>query len=141
MRLPRQFFIVAGSAAIIASIAVGGLSFGSVLDSVEAVGDATPDPTAAASETQGPPKTHTPTPQSTSAPTEEPEATNTAPAAPTTAPATNTPTGGSGAGGVAPPNTGTGGDASSQNQWLIAAGSVMLLAGGAGSIGFGLRRR
>src|SRR5262245_1911776 len=159
MRLPRQFFIVAGSAAIIASIAVAGLSFSLVPSATATVGEPTPDPcqdqttsynggaapgpelvafgAQCETPTEGPPKTHTPTPQGTAVPTEEPEATNTAPAAPTTAPATSTPSGSAGSGGVTPPNTGTGGDASASDQWLIAAGSVLLLLGGAGTIGYG----
>ena len=45
MRLPRQLFIVAGAAAIIAAIAIGGLSFTPFGPSiVKAVGDFTPTP-------------------------------------------------------------------------------------------------
>jgi hypothetical protein len=154
MRLPRQLFIISGIAAVVTSIAIGGLSFQSAL----AGGDPciTPDPTAsiAAGVIQAfgeqvcetptedlPNLTHTPT----TAPTEEPEPTDTpAPStpAPTTAPATNTPSGGAGAGGVQPPNTGTGGaDAgnSVSSMWMIAA--FALLAGGLGSFAYGMRRK
>ena len=153
MRLPRQLFIISGIAAIVTSIAIGGLSFQAQIASAQDP-CVTPDPTIIVGVIQAfsgevcetptedlPNLTHTPT----TAPTEEPEPTDTpAPStpAPTTAPATNTPTGGAGAGGVQPPNTGTGGAdgaSSLSSMWLIAA--FALLVGGLGSFAYGMRRK
>jgi hypothetical protein len=159
MRLPRQLFIVTGITAIIGAIALGGLSFtapgasagngcpptstpdpvptGSITAGiVQAFGeDPCPSPT-----DDGPPFTHTPT----TGPTEEPEPTEpvatTAPTTPVPPAATSTPSGGAGGGGVQPPSTGSGGSdgAASSGMWVLAA--FGLLAGGLGSLAYGMRR-
>jgi len=154
-----------GSAAIIASIAMAGLTF-STGTSVISAGGGTYEPTyeptfdpcleyntsienngeivafgeeECVTETQGPAKTHTPTAE----PTELTEPTE-PPATATTAPpdATDTPTGGAAGGGIQPPATGTG-DAGSSTDfgWLFMAGAAALAVGGAGALGYGLRRR
>jgi hypothetical protein len=160
MKLPRQLFLITGSALVIAAVAMAGASFSVGSDLAGAVGDTTPtqdpciEPQGGVIQTGGelvmaqqdpcitpteetPPKTHTPTTE----PTDEPDPTE----PPTTAtvappPATNTPSGGAGAGGLQPPNTGTGGDTSSDMQWLLMAGGLVALTLGAGALGFGLRR-
>jgi hypothetical protein len=159
MRLPRQLFTIIGSAAVLAAIALGGLSFAA--PGIVAGGngcpspDPTPDPTASLQagiiqafgevcETpteDEPNRTHTPV----NTPTEAPEPTEpvatTAPSTPVPPAATNTPTGGSAGGGVAPPNTGTGtGDASTlSSMWVLAA--FALLGGGLASVAYGMRRK
>jgi hypothetical protein len=164
MKLPRQFLIIAGSALVAAAIAMAGLSF-STGGTHALAGGLSPEPTADPTidpclvtfgESVGselvmaqqdpcitpteetPPKTHTPTAEPTDAPdpTEPPTTATVAPPA-----ATNTPFGGAGAGGLQPPNTGTGSGDSSSMQFLLMAGGLVALVSGAGALGLGLRKK
>ena len=160
MKLPRQLFIIGGSALVLAALAMAGMSFNIGQDPVQAA--QSPDPTfdpcqqfgningggeLAAAAQQAPctpteetlPKTHTPVPRPTDAPKTDVPNTQ---VPPTKAAATNTPSGGAGAGGLRPPSTGTGGDAGGGSmQWLLIAGGMLVAAAGVGSLGYGVRRK
>jgi hypothetical protein len=84
------------------------------------------------------PRTHTPTPEGTEPPT---EVADTSTPGPTEPPATDTPTGGAGAGGVQPPSTGFGPDGGNGNGlWLLLAGAALAVVG-AGATAAGIRSR
>jgi hypothetical protein len=151
MRLPRQLFIVAGAAAIIAAIAIGGLTFTPFGPTVvKAVGDftPTPDPTSCIpgetcptyqvpTHTQPPAYTHTPTVR----PTEPPEDTPAPSTSTPVPPAPTSPGGGAEGGGVRPPNTGTGGGSDGNlYAWFLGAVGAGLALAGAGAIAYGTRR-
>jgi hypothetical protein len=89
-------------------------------------------------QTEGPAKTHTPTNTATPAATETAVPATEAPSA-TPVPATNTPTGGAGAGGVQPPNTGYGSSETAAPLWMLSLAAI-LAVGGAAAIVAGARR-
>lgn len=161
MRLSRHIFTITGAAALLAAVALAAATFSLQSNhSVQAVGDFTPTPDPCdiqpgsvsgfgqdlvcetpTEETL--PKTHTPTPEPSEEPTDvpatEPAATNTS--APPPPVATNTPTGGAGAGGVQPPNTGSNGDRGAEAlSWILVIAGLALAAGGTGALGYGLRK-
>ena len=157
MKLPRQLFIIGGSALVIAAIAIAGASFTVGGTEFALAGDPTPDPCLTLGNTGGDlviaaqqdpcitpteetlPKTHTPVPRPTDAPKTDVPNTQ---VPPTKAAATNTPSGGAGAGGLRPPSTGTGGDAGGSSfQWLLVAGGLFAAVAGVGSLGYGARRK
>ena len=158
MRTTHHWLIGIGAACLIAAVAAFGMSMGSP-GPVSAGGTGTTEPTidpcivaenvaggdvAALGEecetpaTQVIPRTHTPTPEGTEPPT---EVADTSTPAPTEPPATDTPTGGAGAGGVQPPNTGFGDDGGSgSSMWLLLAGAALAVVG-AGATAAGVRSR
>ena len=133
MRLNRRLLLVPGIAAIIASIALGGISFSTLGEPKVALAG---EPTTAPTE-EGRPKSHTPTVKPTEAPKTSVPSTST----PVPPPPPPPPAGGTQGGGVRPPDTGTGGPGSSGSPWLFVAGGLALAAFGVGSTAFGLRRR
>jgi hypothetical protein len=160
--MPRHWLFVTGGACLIAAIAIVGVSMGSAQNATATIGEPTADPTidpcveitqiesvgsdvsALQSEeecetpTETIPRTHTPTPEGTEPAT---EVADTSTPAPTEPPATDTPTGGAGAGGVQPPSTGFGPDGGNGGGlWLLLAGAA-LAAVGAGATVAGIRSR
>ncbi len=135
MRLNRRLLLLPGIAAIIASIALGGISFSTLADPGVALAG---EPTTAPTE-ESRPKSHTPTVKPTEAVVTEAPSTST-PVPPTVAAPTR-PSGGAEGSGLRPPNTGTGDAGSSGTPWLLVAGGFALAAFGIGSTAFGLRRR
>jgi hypothetical protein len=156
--MARSIRLILSTAAIIAGLAVAGLSYSTQgvqaqqasclpatateVEGVIAAGNGTAEPTATCTV---PPVVRTATPT----PTKTVPATNT-PVPPTEAPATNTPVpppptatqagGGVGGQGVQPPNTGSGPDARSVN-WLALAGGLILVLAGGTSLTAATRRR
>jgi len=149
MRLNRGPLLVTGIAAIIAAIALAGASFSglpSAFAGVSSTPEFTPEFTPATcvpgqtcpTSTPQEPRTHTPTPEPTEGPTDTAVPVTDTPAPP---PPTNTPTGGTQAGGIQPPSTGTGpGDVDGQPWLLIAAGAALAIFG-VSATAVGLKRR
>jgi|CXWL01.1.fsa_nt_gi hypothetical protein len=157
MRLNRRLLLLPGIAAIIASIALAGISFSTLGEPALAqIADPTTDPCqqamsigaggeVAALAQQQPcespteekrPKSQTPTVKPTEVPKTDVPSTST-PVPPPPPP----PSGGTQGGGVRPPDTGTGGAGSAGSPWLFVAGGLALAVFGVGSTAFGLRRR
>jgi hypothetical protein len=160
MRTAQHWLIGIGAACLIAAVAAFGMSMGSP-GPVSAGGTGTVEPTidpcvdaqneaggdiVALGEveecetpaTQVIPRTHTPTPEGTEPPT---EVADTSTPGPTEPAATDTPTGGAGAGGVQPPSTGFGPDGGNGNGlWLLLAGAALAVVG-AGATAAGIRSR
>jgi len=150
MRFNRRYLLLPGIAAILAAVALAGVSFTPVGVAPTQAGTS-PDPTAdpdptidpceeqeciTPSPTAGKPRTHTPTAEPTEGPTDVPATNPPAPPAPT-----NTSTGGTQAGGVKPPSTGTGDAAAGGQPWLLIAAGAALAVFGVGATTAGLKRR
>ena len=151
--------LILGVTALAAGVALVALSISTAPIEVLAGGGsptATPDPTPCPTNTpdqslsaQGnvtcPNPTQPPRSESTDTPepSATPAATNTSPPAATNTaapPATPTPSGGAGAGGVAPPDTGSGPtDDGVSLSWMMMVGAL-LAAAGAGTLVYGARR-
>lgn len=139
---------VAGIALVALSIASAPIDVFAGTSSPTFTPDPTPDPCddfkkvppTCTAPTQPPRSESTNTPE----PSATPEATNTSPPAQATntsaPPATATPSGGAGAGGVSPPDTGSGpGGGEAGISWMMIAGGL-LAAAGAGTFVYGARR-
>ena len=160
--ITRKRLFAVGAAFAAVGIALFAIGMGYQTPKVGASGDPTPDPCATLRESSQPlgdvhfvsfggqqqctptatVRVATKTPTSTNTP----EATATRPPATATQPPAATatsPSGGAGAGGVRPPNTGTGGSDRGSDLWLwlAAGGAALAVLGGAGIAAGALRRR